>query len=421
MVTYTNLTFPKTQSASMTSPGLLIGTVSIPYKSTDNTNKQIIINCPVGFYLSFQSGQNTAMTITISNMVISTNLNVYKNGVSFGTTPNNGSGGATSKQFTFANPALNTTCSLNSFYYVIQANFTYTNPSIGSTDVYTFYAPITYTMSSTVSPFQIVLNSLSYGVVLNTTTATSAFTNFSYASGSSDTVGYYLPYSAVDSLTSSLNRWDGTGFGYYPQIAPSQWSGNYQLDGLYVNNSSITNRLVLKTINNPPVIIWYDTDANLGSSLAYMYPDNSTYNTFTFNSSLTNGFWFQNSSGANALVNIYGVYTNSASTNLTTNTSLSWPLYSVYGLNVSTTTYTITLPQINTYNLGATILFRRTGGSNSTTTISFKGTFSVGNNLYSANNTATSTTSQALMPSGSFTVRLTAMTDISGNLAWHQT
>jgi hypothetical protein len=426
MVTYTSLTFPKTQSASMTSPGVLIGTVSAPYKSTDNTNKQIIIKCPVGFFLSFQSGQNTAMTITVSNMVISTNINVYKNGVAFTTIPNYGSGGATSKQFTFSNPALNTTCSFNSFFYLIQAYFTYTNPSIGSTDIYTFYCPITYTMSSTVSPFQIVLNSLSYGVVLNTTTSTSAFTNFSYASGSTDSIDYYSPYSAIDSLYVNQNLWNGTGGGYYPSVAPSQWGGNYQLDGLYVNNSFVAKKLVLKCVQSDsgsiPLIEWYDTDANLGNSLAYMYPDKTTYNTFTFNTSLAKGFWFQNQNGNNGLVNIYGVYTNSASsTNLSTNTSLSWPLYSAYGLNVSTTTFTITLPQINTYNLGAIILFRRTGGSNTATTISFKGTFTTGNNLYSSNNTATSTTSQALMPSGTLTIRLTALTDISGNLAWHQT
>ena len=52
MVSYDNLTFPKTQSASMNSPGVLIGTVSVPYRSTDNTNKEIIIKCPVGFHLS---------------------------------------------------------------------------------------------------------------------------------------------------------------------------------------------------------------------------------------------------------------------------------------------------------------------------------------------------------------------------------
>ena len=365
------------------------------------------------------------MTITVSNMVISTNINVYKNGVAFTTITNYGAGGATSKQFTFSNPALQSNCSFNSFFYLIQAYFTYTNPSVGSTDVYTFYTPITYTMSSTVSPFQIVLNTLSYGIVLNTTTPLSAFSNFSYTSGSTDTIDYYSPYSAIDSLFVSLNLWDGTGGGYYPSIPPSQWAGNYQLDGLYVNNNFITKKLVLKCVQSEsgsiPLIEWYDTDANLGNSLAYMYPNKTLFNSFIFNSSLSNGFWFQNQNGKNGLVNIYGVYTNALyPTNITTTASLSFPLYAVYALNTATA-YTITLPEIDTFNLGATIIFRRSGGSTTTTAISFKGTSVSGNNLYSLTNVASSTTAQALMASGVYIVRLTALRGNAGNLAWHQT
>jgi hypothetical protein len=153
-----------------------------------------------------------------------------------------------------------------------------------------------------------------------------------------------------------------------------------------------------------------------------MYPDKTTYNTFTFNTSLANGFWFQNQNGNNGLVNIYGVYTNALSpTNITTTASLSFPLYSVYGLNVGATAYTITLPEISNFNLGATIIFRRSGASTTTTAISFKGTSVSGNNLYSSTNVASSTTAQALMASGVYVVRLTALRGNAGNLAWHQT
>ena len=101
MVAYELLTFPKSQTSS----SQLLGTVNVPYKSTDGINKTIYLNVPVGF--SFAGNVNSAnpMTITVSNMVKPSTISVYKNGVLITTTTNtNADTNATSKQFILATP-----------------------------------------------------------------------------------------------------------------------------------------------------------------------------------------------------------------------------------------------------------------------------------------------------------------------------
>jgi len=236
MVAYETLAFPKSQSTALNSSnGQLLGTASVPYHSTDGINKPIYLNVPVGY--SFTGNVSTAnpMTITVSGMSKPSTINVYKNGVFLTTTANlDPSTSASSKQFVLANTT--GVVSFSSYFYNINIAYVPLDPGVvGSTDVYTFYAPFTFTMSSSSgTPLTFIAGTWSYGIVINTTISTSVFTNFSYASGSSDT-GNYAAYSLQSSLSTNVVWTSGNTNGYVPTTLYSLWTGLYQLAILYVN------------------------------------------------------------------------------------------------------------------------------------------------------------------------------------------
>ena len=296
MVTLTNLTFPQSQSTALSTTGTLIATVNVPYHSTDGSSKLITCTVPVGFSMSLTVYTAGADTITVSNIVTPTTINVYKNGVLVGTTPQMGTNsGATSKSFVLAN--VSALCSFNSYFYTL--NFQYypqANTTAGNTDVYTFYAPLTWTMAATRTP--IVYNGslpITYGMDINTTITTSSFTNFSYLSGSVDTTGY-IAYSLTQQI-SYASAWNGSqANSYYPTTLYSLWTGFYQLAVLYANNIWVTNGINFKNTGVATNIIsWFDSDTNGSNALSLIYASLSS-NAMNFfisaPSKLTNGFIF---------------------------------------------------------------------------------------------------------------------------------
>ena len=296
MVTLTNLTFPQSQSTALSTTGTLIATVNVPYHSTDGSSKLITCTVPIGFSMSLTVYTAGADTITVSNIVPPTTINVYKNGVLVGTTPQMGTNsGATSKSFVLAN--VSALCSFNSYFYTL--NFQYypqANTTAGNTDVYTFYAPLTWTMAATRTP--IVYNGslpITYGMDINTTITTSSFTNFSYLSGSVDTTGY-IAYSLTQQI-SYASAWNGSqANSYYPTTLYSLWTGFYQLAVLYANNIWVTNGINFKNTGVATNIIsWFDSDTNGSNALSLIYASLSS-NAMNFfisaPSKLTNGFIF---------------------------------------------------------------------------------------------------------------------------------
>ena len=277
MVIVGNLNFP----FSKTNLNVLIGTVNVPYQSQSTAGyKTAFMNCPISMYLNFTKYTPQTMGITVVSQS-GANIQVYKNGVLLTTTPNNSYTGVNiSKGFVLSSSASNVVCNFNSYYYNVYCQYTPpANTNYGTTDVYTFYAQINYTVSSTVTPLTYIGNyAISYIIDVNTTTSTSSFTNFSYASGSTDTAGY-----GAYSLTNQPNyafAWDGSQApSYQPTTTNSLWTGLYQLAVLYANYIFTAQGIVMKNTGFTNTLSWYDSDAN-----------GSGYQTLVYASNLSNGF-----------------------------------------------------------------------------------------------------------------------------------
>jgi hypothetical protein len=226
-------------------------------------------------YLSFTNpATSQAQTITVS-ITIPQNINIYKNGTLVTTTPNiqyNFFNPTLTKSFSLSSDPASEVCSFNSYLFKIQTQyFPPSNITNTSTDIYTFYAPITFTYSSTAS--YITYNSfypINYGLFVNTTASTSSFEGaFSYASGSSDTSGFKA-YS-LNIQSNYAVKWDGSeSNSYYPTVLWNLWTGLYQIAVLYVTQVFITgNDLIFKqqastafdTTPKDQKISWYQTDA----------------------------------------------------------------------------------------------------------------------------------------------------------------
>ena len=292
MVVYTYLSFPITST-----PSVLIGTANIPYGSTDGVNRSIQITVPIGFLFSIGNlSVANGMTITITINPVSL-ANVYKNGTLIGTTnifstPNNMSS-TTLKQFVLGSGVLGA-CSFNSYLGNIVFAYTPTTlPVFNTTDVYTFYVPFSYTITSTSSTVitSIGLNNINYGIISNTTLSTSSFNQMSYYTGSNDTTGY-TAYNLWTPLAVSSN-WGVSNQGYIPTTNYSLWTGFYQMATLYANSAYFTNGISLKNVGSTNTIAWLDSDANGGGTLANWYASlSSLAMSFVVNSKLTNGFIF---------------------------------------------------------------------------------------------------------------------------------
>jgi len=347
MVVYTYLSFPVSST-----PSVLIGTANIPYVSTDGVNRSIQMTVPIGFSFSIGNLSVTnAMTITVTVNPV-TLANVYKNGALVGTTnifstPNNMST-TTTKQFVLGSGVLGA-CSLNS--YLGNIVFSYTPillPAFNTTDVYSFYVPFSYTITST-SSTQITstgTNNINYGIISNTTLSTSSFNQMSYYTGSTDTTGY-TAYNLWTPLAISSN-WGVSNQGYVPTTNYSLWTGFYQMATLYANSAYFTTGISFKNVGSTNTIAWLDSDANGGGTIANWYASLSTLAmSFVVNSKLTNGFIF---TGGNV----------SMSNNLTVSGNVTMP-------SSPTLSYS-TLPTLTSGQIGYTMSSSHSTGTISTNT-----------------------------------------------------
>jgi len=252
-----------------------------PYKSNNNY-KSFNCNTPISIGLSFTNYQSQPMTITVSNLLSNANINVYKNGVFYSTVPNTYySSSPITKSFLMSNSSLQTVFYFNSYVFNIgfQRFYPDENTNYGTTDTYEFYCPITYTVSSTVSPLVYISNSsISYLIDCNTTVSLSSFSNFNYIGFSSDTPGY-APYSLIDYPPSYADVWNGTvENSYYPTLLWSLWQGFIQIAVLYCTKIYISyGDLVFKqqtnSLNNQrdQQIQWITNDASNGQLISKIY------------------------------------------------------------------------------------------------------------------------------------------------------
>ena len=368
MVAYESLTFPKSQSTALNnSNGQLLGTASVPYHSTDGINKPIYLTIPVGFTFTGNVSTANPMTITVSNVTKPSSINVYKNGVFFTTTANlDPSTYNSSKQFVLANTT--GVVSFSSFFYNINIAYVPQDPGvIATTDIYTFYAPFTFTMSSSSgTPLTFIAGTWSYGIVINTTISTSSFTNFSYASGSSDT-GNFAPYLLQSSLNTNAVWTSGNTNGYIPTTLYSLWTGLYQLAILYVNQIFVTNNLNFKNMGSTNTIQWLDTDANGSGYLGLVYCSLSSgaMNFFINSAKLANGFIFNGAiTASSATVGTLSV------TGATSANSLG-----VTGAITGASATVGTLKLNNTANIKGMACGTTVGSTNGTVTVNFGFTF----------------------------------------------
>lgn len=288
MVTVGVLSFPKTNTVQA-----LVGTLNVPYHSTNGNYKLAFFNTTVNAFMSFTNYQAQPMTITV-NLSTSSSINVYKNSVLYGTTSNFGTD-SLSKGFVFPNLASQVVCRFNSYYFNIGLGGFQVpaNNNVGTTDVYTFFQPITYTITSTVSSL-LYTGNFTYIVSVGNPTITSDFTNFSYASGSLNTSGYSVTNNSENA--NMATAWDGSsGTDYVPTVTnPSLWTGLYQLQTLYSNNL-FPNQISLKNRGFTNTISWYDTDARGSSTLGSIYVSiiSNAYNFYINNTAtIFNGFRF---------------------------------------------------------------------------------------------------------------------------------
>ena len=395
MVAYETLTFPKSQSTALNSSnGQLLGTASVPYHSTDGINKPIYLNVPAGFTFTGNVSTANPMTITVSNMTKPSTINVFKNGVFLTTTPNlDPYTSASSKQFVLANTT--GVVYFSSYFYNINTAYVPLDPGVaGTTDVYTFYAPFAFTMSSSSStPLTYIAGTWSYGVVINTSISTSAFTNFSYSSGSSDT-GNFASYLLQSSLNTNSVWTSGNTNGYVPTTLSSLWTGLYQLAILYVNQIFVTNNLNFKNMGTTNTIQWLDADANGSGYMGLIYCSlSSGAMNFIINSTkLVNGFIFNGAVAApSATLGTLSV-TGTASTNsLGVTGSITGASATLGTLSVTGATSTNslgvtgaitggsvtvgTLKLNNTANIKGMACGTTSGSSNGTVTVNFGFTF----------------------------------------------
>ena len=305
MVVTANLNFPFSESSTLSSQGVLICTSTNPYKSNNNY-KSFNCNAPISIGLSFTNYQSQPMTITVSNVLSNASINVYKNGVFYYTVPNTYySSTPITKSFLMSSSSSQTVFYFNSYVFNIgfQRFYPDENTNYGTTDTYEFYCPITYTVSSTVSPLVYISNfSISYLIDCNTTVSLSSFSNFNYIGFSSDTLGY-APYSLIDYPPSYADVWNGTvENSYYPTLLWSLWQGFIQIAVLYCTKIYMSyGDLVFKqqtnSLNNQrdQQIQWITNDASNGQLISKIYASTlgSSLNFFN-NPSFASNFIFQN-------------------------------------------------------------------------------------------------------------------------------
>ena len=283
------------------------------------------------------------------------------------------------------------------------------------------FTNITYTgtlnsISPTVFGYISGLTSSVQTQINNILNGTSSFTNISYTGNlngiSTTTLGYIsdLTGSAQQQInnilsgtsshtnityTGTLNSVSPTVFGYISGLTSSVQT---QINNILNGTSSFTNITYTGTLNSvSPTVFGYIS--GLTSSVQTQI-NNILNGTSTFSSlTLTNKLFFANNS----------------STIISSNITLSFPFSEYYSIS-ATSVLTVTLPTITASNVGSRVVFRRVGGT-TTIAISFIGNGS--QSVFNSTNTG-GTTAQALMPSGSYIVKLAAMYITSTTFGWFQ-
>jgi len=182
------LSLPKTNTINC-----LLGTAQVPIRSTKTDYKAISLDCPVGFQLKFANYQAQGQTITITINPASS-CSVYLNGYFFATSiilpSENDQYGYISKSYVMSNSSSQVYFEINEFFTTLSTSYFPPQDNTLSTDVYTFYMNITYTITSTSSQIYYVDTTLTCGCLLNTTQSTPYLANFSYNSGTSASSSY---------------------------------------------------------------------------------------------------------------------------------------------------------------------------------------------------------------------------------------
>ncbi len=216
----------------------------------------------------------------------------------------------------------------------------------------------------------------------NILNGTSSFTNISY--------------------TGTLNSVSPTVFGYISGLTSSAQT---QINNILNGTSSHTNITYTGTLNSiSTTVLGYISGLTSSAQTQITNAQTQINNLISgsqavANVQLQNKYWI----GSNALISA--------------NTTLSFPLANeIYSVS-TTSNITITLPTIASSNCGAKVIFKRVGGT-TTTSISF-----IGNGSQSVYNIVMSggTTAQALIPSGSYVATLYALqVSTTPTYAWCQ-
>ena len=333
-------TFPVSQSSATGGSGNLgvyVGQSVVNNNNSTSTNKAIVGNIPIGFTFTGNKSVAGAYTFTVSNMTIPTICNVWKNGAFLTTTPVISSTTSAVTTKAFDNSSGTGLFLLNSYFFNLQFAYVPSTPS--STDTYTFYIPMTYTLNSTGSVSS-ATNSFIYGLTVATTT-TSSFTNIVYNTTYTDTIGWSA-YTLASNVNTN-NVWNsGSSSGHVPTYPISSWNGYQECDIIYCNNEFIANNMNLKYCQNPNAVQWIDNDNNGGGVIGSISTSILT-ESMNFITSLTNAFNFNNLINCTGLSLLNGstvnatIATNTGTNTLNINTGL------VNGVNISTALTTSSL------------------------------------------------------------------------------
>ena len=365
-----SISFPITTSTPIS---CLMATVNVPYKSTTSTAiKSVNINVPVSFNFKFTNYQAQGQNITII-MNYPTTAGIYKNGIFYQAKTITKSNSLFYKTYTLANISTQSVCEINDYVANFSLQFfPQQNNTFGTTDVYTFYLSMSYTITSSASRIYYVTGTFVRGFFFNTTQSSTLLTNFTYNGGSAPTTGYSSYYLNQD--MSSTYAWDGSvNNAYYPTTSYLDWTGLYQLQGLYSRelwisdkNINFKNQLIPGTlVPQAQSINWYTPDSY--SDLIGKIETDKASSSMNFNvnsSEITRGFMFSGGNiNSNAQQQTWFISANNPGNSYTpagknlgssfNSTSARLDKVSTYGgayaSNWNTTTATFTASESGTY------------------------------------------------------------------------
>jgi len=368
------LNFPKSSNSLLAD--CLLGTANVGYKSTNSASvKSVNVNCPASFNFKFTNYQAQPMIINISINYPSFAY-IYKNGTFYQNKTISSSNALFYKQYVLPSLSTQSVCEINDFVANFSLQFfPQVNNSFGTTDVYTFYIKMAYTITSNVSQLYYLTSAgLTLRFLFNTSQSSTSLTNFTYYTGSSTNSGY-SPYSLYQDIILT-NSWDGSiNNTYYPSTSYTDWTGLYQLQGLYSRelwisdkNINFKNQLIPGTLS-PQVqsINWYSQDPT--SKLIGKIETNKTLSSMNFyvdSTEIAQGFKFTGGNiNSTSRQQTWYISANTSGNSYTpagkilgssdNSTSSRWDKVTTYGGATSTdwnTTYAVfTASQAGTYHI----------------------------------------------------------------------